>query len=117
MIPTAQSRPGGGGSEVSSGGSGFDVPRIDDTADQMRRRREATLRLPPLVEAAQQTDGQQHGAERDVRRRELARRDPWLTPPRRPLSRESALVAWEHLASLGLGSDVVAAALGLGEVA
>ncbi len=112
--PTAQSRPGRGGSEVSSGGSGFDVPRIDDTSDRMRRRREASLRLPPLVEG-EQRDGL-HGGERDVRRRELARRDPWLSTPRRPLSRESALAAWGHLASLGLGSDVVASALGLGEV-
>ncbi len=81
---------------------------VDDTADQMRRRRDASWRLPPVIE---------HGAERDVRRRELACRDPWLTTPRRPLSRESALAAWDHLAGLGLGSDVVAAALGLGEVA
>ncbi len=52
-----------------------------------------------------------------MRRRELARRDPRLSSPRRPLSRESALAAWDHLAGLGLGSDVVASALGLGEVA
>ncbi len=88
---------------------------VDDTSDQMRRRREATQRLSPLVED-EQRDGL-HGGERDVRRRELARRDPWLGTPRRPLSRESALAAWDHLASLGLASDVVASALGLGEVA
>ncbi len=68
----------------------------DDVPAQLRRRREASLRLPPLLDGV---------------------RDPWLSAPRRPLSRESALAAWGHLAALGLGSDVVASALGLREVA
>ncbi len=62
---------------------------------QLRRRHDAALRLAPLKDGL---------------------RDPWLAT-RPPLSRESALAAWGHLAALGLGSDVVASALGLREVA
>ncbi len=56
---------------------------------QLRRRREASLRLPPLA------DG---------------RRDPW-PPARPPLSVESARLAWLHFYDLGLMSETVDAVL------
>ncbi len=61
------------------------VPVADDIPRQLRRRRDAGLRLPPL------DDGH---------------RDPWLAP-RPPLSATSARAAWLHLRDLGLMSEVV----------
>ncbi len=61
------------------------VPVADDISAQLRRRRDASLRLPPLP------DG---------------RRDPW-PPPRPPLSVASARAAWAHLHALGLMSELV----------
>ncbi len=52
---------------------------------ELRLRREASLRLPPLVDGI---------------------RDPW-TAPRPPLSVESARAAWAHLHELGLTSETV----------
>ncbi len=61
------------------------VPVADDIPAQLRRRRNAALRLPPL---------------------EDGRRDPWLGP-RRPLSRQSARAAYFHLEACGLLSELV----------
>ncbi len=61
------------------------VPVADDIPAQLRRRHDATLRLPPLDDR---------------------RRDPWLAP-RPPLSLASARAAWLHLYELGLMSEHV----------
>ncbi len=61
------------------------IPTADGISAQLRRRREASLRLPPLAGGM---------------------RDPWLVP-RPPLSVESARAAWLHLYELGLMSESV----------
>ncbi len=61
------------------------VPQTDDIPAQLRRRREASLRLAPLAGGM---------------------RDPWLVP-RPPLSVASARAAWLHLYELGLMSETV----------
>ncbi|MDP9394867.1 MAG: hypothetical protein M3Q27_11750 [Actinomycetota bacterium] len=61
------------------------VSVADDIPAQLRRRREASLRLPPLAGGM---------------------RDPWLVP-RPPLSVASARAAWLHLYELGLMSETV----------
>ncbi len=61
------------------------IPAGDAVPAQLRRRHDATLRLPPLADGL---------------------RDPWKAP-RPPLSVESARAAWAHLHDLGLMSDVV----------
>ncbi len=60
------------------------VLTADDIRAQIRRRREASRRLPPLADGL---------------------RDPW-TAPRPPLSVESARAAWAHLYALGLMSEL-----------
>ncbi len=61
------------------------VPQADDIPTQLHRRREASLRLPPLNNGL---------------------RDPWLAP-REPLSVESARAAYAHLQACGLLSELV----------
>ncbi len=64
---------------------GYTVPRGEDIPVQLRRRRAASLRLPPLADGL---------------------RDPWLAA-RPPLSAASARAAWAHLHALGLMSEHV----------
>ncbi len=61
------------------------VPQTDGIPAQLRRRREASLRLPPLDDGL---------------------RDPW-TAARPPLSVESARAAYLHLETCGLLSELV----------
>ncbi len=61
------------------------IPAADGIPAQLRRRREASLRLPPLADGL---------------------RDPW-TAARPPLSVESARAAYFHLEACGLLSELV----------
>ncbi len=86
MTPETRERPRASGAlSKKQVGETASPTTVDDTADQMRRRRDASRRLPPLADGL---------------------RDPW-TAPRRPLSVESARAAWAHLHAHGLMSEAV----------